>query len=78
MTYKYELPDIYIGACEAALITPSSAMSERIFAMYDTLFDDRARSALEDRRETSVMLLRVNKIFDLKSNKLYKFMYAAK
>jgi hypothetical protein len=65
VTYKYELPDIYIGACEVALITPSSATSERIFAMYDTLFDDRARSALEDRRETSVML-RVNKNFRLK------------
>ncbi len=54
--YRFVLPNIYIGACEAALITPSSATSERVFARYTSCFDKEMGSALEDRRAASVIL----------------------
>lgn len=60
--YHIDMPYTYRGACEAALITPSSATSERVFAQYASCFDDKMNCALEDRRAASV-LLRMNERF---------------
>ncbi len=54
--HKFHLPFTYCGACEVAIIMPSSATSERVFAMYSILFGELDQRALEDMRETSVML----------------------
>ncbi len=56
--YKFEIPLTYryAGACKVALINPSSAICERVFALYTSMFDDQSRAILEDRREASVML----------------------
>jgi hypothetical protein len=53
---KIEIPKTYLGACEVAIISPSSGSSERVFAMYTSTFNDQAKAALEDRREASIML----------------------
>ncbi len=56
------MPDTYKGVCEAALVTPSSATSERVFARYASCFDEEMNSALEDRTAASV-ILRMNERF---------------
>ena len=50
------LPSWYLVACQIALIMTSSGCVERVFSLYDSLFDESQESALEDRREASVML----------------------
>jgi hypothetical protein len=67
--HKLNLEATYRGACVVALITPSSATSERVFAMYDTLFGYHERSALEDMREASIML-RMNQNWRSKENEI--------
>jgi hypothetical protein len=46
----------YLGAEYIALIQPSSGCSERIFALLISMFGDTQQSALEDRREATVMI----------------------
>ena len=50
------LPSWYLAAGQIALLMTSSACVERVFSLYDSLFDESQESALEDRREASVML----------------------
>ncbi len=40
------MPYTYLGACEAVLITLSSATSELVFALYASCFDEEMGSAL--------------------------------
>jgi hypothetical protein len=56
LRHKSTIPATYAGACEVAIIMQSSATSERVFAMYAVLFGALDQRALEDMRETSVML----------------------
>ena len=46
----------YLCAEYVALIQPSSGCSERVFAMLISMFGDTQQSALEDRREATVMI----------------------
>jgi hypothetical protein len=51
-----QIPSWFAGAEYAALIQPSSACSERVFAMMASLFQSESSSVLEDRKEASVMI----------------------
>ena len=50
------LPFWFKAALEVAIVFTSSGCVERIFSLYDSLFDESQESALEDVRETSVMM----------------------
>jgi hypothetical protein len=56
------LPSWYIAARRGALFMMSSACVERIFSLYDSMFSDSQESALEDRREGSVIIYFRNSI----------------
>ena len=62
------LPNYFIVACTVALIPPSSAVCERLFARLVMGFGDDQESALEDYKATSTMM-RFNKSL-MKSNDL--------
>jgi hypothetical protein len=50
------LPNLFVGAMEAALIMPSSGTVERVFSLLTQCFSDKQGRALADLKETSVML----------------------
>ena len=54
--YKLRLPVWYKLACNIALIMTSSASVERLFSLYGGRFGDQKQSALEDYKESSIML----------------------
>jgi len=54
--YQLRLPVWYKLACNVALIMTSSASVERLFSLYDGRFGDQQQGALEDYRESSIML----------------------
>jgi hypothetical protein len=53
---KLEIPELFLVAKEVALLSPSSAMCERVFSMLSQGFSSNQDSALEDYKATSVML----------------------
>ena len=54
--HALSLPCWYEAAAEVALIMTSSASVERLFSLYTSLFTDEQANALEDYRETALML----------------------
>ena len=46
----------YAGACEVALITPSSCTVERVFSMLGQSFDMHQESCLQDYKEIAIKL----------------------
>jgi hypothetical protein len=50
------IPSWFSASEDIALIQPSSGCSERVFAMTTNLFDETKSSALEDRKEGTVMI----------------------
>jgi hypothetical protein len=46
--YQLDLPNLFIGAMEAALIMPSSGAAERVFSLLTQCFSDKQGRALED------------------------------
>jgi hypothetical protein len=51
-----KIPTWYRVACEFAIIRPSSATVERIFSLYESAFSNLQQNALQDYRETAIML----------------------
>jgi hypothetical protein len=47
---------VLMGASEAALVMPSSGTAERVFSLLTQCFSDKQSTALEDFKETSVIL----------------------
>lgn len=54
--HRLQLPNWYRAASEVALLTPSSGNVERVFSLYETMFNDNQGSALEDYKQTAVLL----------------------
>ena len=61
-TNSLALPEWWVAAKEAALVTPSSCTVERVFSLLVHGMDDNQRSALEDYMCASVMV-RYNRIW---------------
>ena len=53
---KLKLPYWFRVFGEAVILQPSSGCSERIFSLLRWMFSDTQQSALEDNKETSIML----------------------
>jgi len=53
---QIKLKNFWLAACEVAIIQPSSAFVERIFSVLRQAFDDTQEQALEDFKESSVMM----------------------
>ena len=53
---KVKLPYWFRVFGEAVILQPSSGCSERIFSLLRWMFSDAQQSALEDNKETSIML----------------------
>ena len=49
-------PTWFKAACEVAIVMTSSASVERMFSLYDSLFNDYQQNALEDYKSGAVML----------------------
>ena len=54
--HKVKLAAWYKVVQEAVLLQPSSTGAERVFSMLDSLFGDEQEAALEDYKETSVIM----------------------
>lgn len=54
--HRIQLPNWYRAASEVALLTPSSGNVERVFSLYETMFNDNQGAALEDYKQTAVLL----------------------
>ena len=53
---QHNLPKFFEGAQQIAIIQPSSATVERLFSYLRQAFDCHQESALEDVKETTVLL----------------------
>jgi hypothetical protein len=53
---EVELPELWKVACHVCLISPSSASVERVFSLLTNGFNNTQDRALEDYKETSIML----------------------
>jgi hypothetical protein len=56
VTNKQELPAFHLLATRAALMNPSSAMCERVFALFESLFKDNQHGMLSDYLSAAVMI----------------------
>ena len=54
---KSKLPNWFRVLGEAVILQPSSGCSERIFSILRWMFNDSQQRALEDYKETSIMLI---------------------
>jgi len=54
--HRIQMPNCYRAASEVPLFTPSSGNVERVFSLYETMFNDNQGSALEDYKQTAVLL----------------------
>ena len=63
--HQLDIPSLFLGALEAALIMPSSGTAERVFSLLNQGFSNNQCRALEDYKESSVML-RYNDNFRMK------------
>ena len=59
---KSKLPNWFRVFGEAGILQPSSGCSERIFSILRRMFNDSQQGALEDYKETSIML-RFNEMY---------------
>ena len=62
LKHQLSLPKLFSAYLEAAVITPSSGTSERVFSILDACFSDQQDSALEDIKEATV-IMRYNRSF---------------
>ena len=67
---RARLPLLYLYPVhEAVLLQPSSAAAERVFSLLSNMFNKQQRSALEDYKETALMM-RYNKLQRLREEKI--------
>ena len=59
-TYALALPNYFIVACTVALVPPSSALCERLFARFVMGFDDDQDNSLEDYK-SAANIIRFNR-----------------
>ena len=55
-TYALALPNYFIVACTVALVPPSSAVCERLFARFVMGFDDDQDNSLEDHKSAATII----------------------
>ena len=55
-TYALALPNYFIVACTVALVPPSSAVCERLFARFVMGFDDDQDNSLEDYKSAATII----------------------
>ena len=55
-TYALALPNYFIVACTVALVPPSSAVRERLFARFVMGFDDDQDNSLEDYKSAATII----------------------
>ena len=55
-TYALALPNYFIVACTVALVPPSSAVCERLFARFVMGFDDDQDNSLEDYKSAATIV----------------------
>ena len=59
-TYALALPNYFVVACTVALVPPSSALCERLFARFVMGFDDDQDNSLEDYK-SAANIIRFNR-----------------